>query len=179
MPQFKDIGNALATLAPTIAGFFGGPLASMGVSEVEKVFGIQPSATPISDRQQNALAALAGATPEQIVALKQADTALKQKFADAGVQLAETEEADRVSARDLQKSTKSYTAPILAWMVVIGTFVGEWYAMTHSVPPEAQMIVGKVLGTLDTALIMVLTFYFGDSAGHAETKAMLNKALSQ
>lgn len=175
----QDVGSALAQLAPTIAGLFLGPLGATGAQVAEQALGIAPKADATTDqRKQSVLEALLGATPEQLMALKQADNDLKQKLVDGGVQLEQIAASDRASARQMQMSTNSYMTPIIAALVIIGAIVGEWWAMTRVIPPGSEVITGRVLGTLDAALMLVLSFYFGSSAGSSDKNKLLDKAIS-
>jgi hypothetical protein len=39
------------------------------------------------------------------------------------------------------------------------------------------VVLGRILGTLDSALMLVLGYYFGSSAGSAEKTAAINKIM--
>lgn len=180
MPQWKDLTGALAGIAPTVAGLFGGPLAATGVAEVEKVFGINPSGS-VADRQAAALGAMGVATPEQIVALKQADDALKQKFADAGVQLYQIDEQDRDSARKLASETKDSTPRVLTYLIaaacgaVAVAVVGGWSPAFKDATTAAT--VGTIVGYLFSELKAATAYWFGSSSGSDQKNALLSKAL--
>ena len=61
---------------------------------------------------------------------------------------------------------KDWTPRILAAGVVCLTFCGEGWILTHGYPSNvAGELVGRILGTLDSALMLVLAYYFGSSAG--------------
>jgi hypothetical protein len=49
----------------------------------------------------------------------------------------------------------------------------QWYILTHIVPPDMRDIVLRSMGTLDMFLGMVLTYYFGSSAGSAKKDAIM------
>jgi hypothetical protein len=175
----QTIGSTLASVAPTAAGLFLGPLGATAVTGIEKVLGIAPDPTSTLEQRASAIqnAVTAGLTPEQLVAMKQADDTLKQQFINAGITLAQTDAADRASARDMQVSTKTWVTPALACLVVVAAAIGEGYAMTHAIPAGSEVVFGRILGTLDSALILVLSFYFGSSSSTDTQHALLNKAL--
>lgn len=115
-------------------------------------------------------AAVAGATPEQLQALKQADQDFAVKMQALGFQHVEELEqlasADRANARAREIAVKDYTPRIIAGLVVVLCFSAEAWVLTHGYPSNvAGELVGRILGTLDSALILVLSYYFGSSAG--------------
>jgi hypothetical protein len=169
---FQKAGNILASAAPTVASLFGGPLAGQAVSLIESTLGIQPT----GDKQAAALALLS-ATPDQIIALKKADDDLKQKYLDAGVSIIQASAEDRTSARSMQIQTKSLVAPALAMTIVIAWCVIQGFLLGHSIPTDMREIVARILGTLDSALMLVLSFYFGSSSSSEGKNALIDKAL--
>jgi hypothetical protein len=173
----QDIGNTLATVAPTIAGLFGGPLASAGVTELEKVLGVTPPAgASVQDRAASLQSMLGGMTSDQIVAVKQADDAFKQKMLDAGVQLAQTDAADRASARSMQMTTKSYLTPTLA-VIVVGGFIVMTGLKFAGAVVSTDAMTSDLLTTLRDALMLVLSFYFGSASSVDKQHALIDKAL--
>jgi hypothetical protein len=174
----KDIGSALLQVAPSIAGLFGGPLASMGVVEAEKVFGLTPAPDATIDARQAAvMGAMATATPDQLIALKNADNALTSKLADAGVQLEQIAAADRASARTANTTAKDWTPRILAAIIVLGWLGIQWFLLTQPLQAGSTDLIARLLSTLDNALMLVLGYYYGTSAGSADKNAMLSKAI--
>ena len=53
----------------------------------------------------------------------------------------------------------------IAALVIVGAFLGEGFALSHVIPAGSEVLAGRVLGTLDSALLAVLYYYFGGSAG--------------
>jgi len=51
-------------------------------------------------------------------------------------------------------------------VVVIAWGLIQYHLLTHVVPTEMREIIIRVLGTLDGALVMVLSYYFGASHKH-------------
>ena len=73
---------------------------------------------------------------------------------------------DRVSARNMAVQTRDIWTPrIIAALVILGAFLGEGFALSHVIPAGSEVLAGRVLGTLDSALLAVLYYYFGGSAG--------------
>lgn len=173
--QLKDLGNAILNVAPTIAGLFGGPLAATGVQALSNAIFGHPNGS--TDDIQKAITQ--GLTPEQIVAIKQADDTLKSKFVDAGIQLEQIDATDRASARTMAVQTKDWTPRILAALVVVGWVSVQWFLLTHVVDQTMRELVARVLGTLDSALMLVLSFYFGSSSSSSEKNVLIGKALEK
>ncbi|HBO83134.1 MAG TPA: hypothetical protein DD502_33950, partial [Cupriavidus sp.] len=69
MMDWSKVKSAIGTIAPWLAGTLGTPVAGVAVKAICDLFGLTgDNATP-----ENVTAALAGATPDQLIALKQAD----------------------------------------------------------------------------------------------------------
>ncbi len=161
--------NVVKTLAPTIATAIGGPLAGGAVMALESVFGITPKPDASTDDRQSTLAAaISGATPEQLAAMRKADQDYAVAMAQAGFKDTETLASlavqDRASARAMQISTKSVTAPFLALFVTLGFFTCLGFMMFKSMPQQAHDALMLMLGVLGTAWTSVIAYYFGSSA---------------
>lgn len=158
-----NIPDWLLKIAPTVASALGGPLAGIAVSALGTAFGI-PDATQakITDVLQSS-----SMTGEQIAAIKQAELVLKQHESDNGFKFAELDVRDRESARAMQIANKSNTPEVLSWIIVLATLGLEGYVLLYGLPPGApDLVVGRVLGTLDTAFATVLAFWLGSSVSN-------------
>lgn len=178
----QNLGSALAQIAPTVAGLFLGPLGATGVTELEKVFGITPSSGTSLDARAAAIqGALSGATPEQIIAMKQADDALKAKFVDAGIQLAEVDAADRASARAMQVSTKDPTPRVLTYLITLACAGVAGIIVAGLSPafkdPTMAATVGTIVGYLFGELKAATSYWFGTNSGSDQKNALIDKAL--
>jgi hypothetical protein len=149
----------LKTVLPTVATALGGPLAGVAVNFIADKLGLE-------DKTIEAVqAAISGASPEQLVQLKQIDADLQKYFAGLGIKLEEIAAADRASARDREAKTGDTLTPrALAGLIVLGWFLVQWFLLTHVVATEMREIVLRALGTLDMALGLVLGYYFGSSS---------------
>lgn len=169
MSGWSDALNVVAKLAPTIASVIGGPLAGGAVTALEAVFGITaaPSAS-MDDRQSAVAAAISGATPEQLAAMRKADQDYAARMAEAGFKNVETLASlsvqDRESARQMQISTKSWTAPFLALFVTLGFFGVLAVMMFIPLPAATHDALMLMLGALGAAWASVISYYFGSSA---------------
>ena len=77
-------------------------------------------------------------TPEQITSLKLAEQDMKKFMADNNIKLEEIAAADRGSARDMLKSTRSYVPATLTFGITAGYFVVligmmmKWFEVSDS-----------------------------------------------
>lgn len=184
MSAWDSALNVVKALAPTIATAVGGPLAGGAVMALEKVFDITPAPNASNDDRQNAIAAaISGATPEQLAAMRKADQDYAVAMAQAGFKdtetLASLSVEDRVSARNMQVSTRSLMPPILGSVIIVASVAAAAAILAGKVgyqsTTEATM-VGTVMGYLFSEAKAVLSFYFGSSQGSAEKTQLLAKA---
>jgi hypothetical protein len=151
------------------AASLGGPLGTMAAQLVGKAIGVDKSQAPTVDGISNAIAT-ALADPAQRAALIQAEQQFQAQMAELGYKdvedLAATAAADTANARAREVALKDWTPKILAFVVVVLCFMGEGFYFTHGAPANASPeLIGRILGTLDSALILVLGYYFGSSRG--------------
>lgn len=149
----------VSTVAPWIGTALGGPLGGMAVEAAANALGL-------SDKTVDSVkAALSGVTPEQMMALKQADQAFALQMQTLGFKNVADMEAiaagDRASARNMQTSKPSNVPAVLSvgvttgyFSILIGMMVG-WLNVNDS---QALLLM---LGSLSTAWGMVMAFWFG------------------
>lgn len=168
--------NLLSKVLPWIGAAATGNvpvLVAMAAQAVGGALGkeVQPTAEAISR-------VITGATPEQIEVVREADQEFAAKMQAMGFahaeELAKISAADTASAREREvKTGDSWTPRLLAGLVVVGWLAVQAFLLTHVVDPAMRELVARVLGTLDGALMMVLSYYFGSSAGSAEKNRLL------
>lgn len=165
-----DWKSLVATVAPTIASTFGGPLAGLGVSAVIKALGLEPDGG-----EPQIAAALQGATADQLLALKKADQDFAVQMKQLDIDLEKINAGDRDSARVMQSQVRSNIPGTLAVTITLGFFGILGYMLIFGLKKEmagadAFLIM---LGSLGTAWIAVVTFYFGSSMGSANKDMQL------
>ena len=174
-----DWKTALKTVAPAVASIFGTPLAGAGVSALlEAIFpGDNKGLTAEQAEEKLATAVRGGLTPEQYVALKQADYAFKQHCADAGVRLEEIAATDRDSARKREMEVKD-KAPAIIAAGIVGGFFGMLGLMSFiALPIENKDALLLMMGGLIGAFTSVVAYYYGSSSGsRLKTDALANLA---
>jgi lambda repressor-like predicted transcriptional regulator len=159
----------IESIAPTIASALGGPLAGMAVEAVSKAIGVDPSEV------QNTINS-GKMSADQIAALQQAEIALKARAQEMGLDFEKLAVADRSSARQMQMTTGSFIPPILSIMIVVAWAAVQFFLLTHIIDPSMRELIARVLGTLDGALMLVLSFYFGSSSGSQAKDTMIHNS---
>lgn len=184
MSGWSSALNVVKTLAPTIGTALGGPLVGGAIMALENVFGITAAPNASTDDRQTALAAaISGATPEQLAAMRKADQDYAVAMAQAGFKdtetLASLSVQDRVSARNMQVSTKSLMPPVIGSAIILGSLGAAAAILSGHVnyanTTEATM-VGTVIGYLFSEAKAVLSFYFGSSQGSEQKTQLLAQA---
>lgn len=162
-----DWKSLVGTVAPTLATALGGPLAGRAVSSIAAALGLGSEAPEekISD-------ALSAATYEQMLALKQADNDFKTEMRRLDIDLERIRADDRDSARNREVRTNDSWTPRIIAAIVIGSALSlEGYVMLNGYPREIPgEIVGRILGTFDAGVVMILSYYFGSSSGRDSNK---------
>lgn len=160
----------LSGIAPTVASALLGPLVGVAEAGLTKILGIDGGTVAdvtkaISDGK---------ITPEQIADIRKLEMQYKADEAELGFKYSELEFKDRDSARQMQIATKSYTPSGLTWMIVVLVLSFEGFLMFKGVPEHvSDLIAGRILGTLDTSLAMVLAYWFGSNSGSARKDQLL------
>ena len=105
--------------------------------------------------------AMAVATPEQMLQLKQAEQAFEVQMKELEVDVFSLEVEDKQDARG--KFSKDWTARIMG-IAVVGGFMGYIFLVTLQ-PPEqnSEALINLVLGYLGGLASAVISFYFGAS----------------
>lgn len=153
--DFKEI---IRTVAPGIATAFGGPLAGMAVKAIGDALGMDAAT------EDTVAAAIKGASPEDLLKVKQAEISFQQRMRELDIDLVKISAGDRDSARKRESEVKDWTPRILAFAIVATWGCVQWYILHNVIHDDMRELVMRVLGTLDAALMLVLAYYFGASA---------------
>jgi hypothetical protein len=169
-----DWKQVVATVAPWIGGALGGPLGGAAMTVIADTLGL-------SDATESAIKqAISGTTPEQMLALKNADQDFKLKMQELGFTNTKDMEAlaveDRSSARLREVTTGDKTARNLAYAITVGFFGTLTYLMVGSVSTESRDILNIMLGSLGTAWVGVNSYYFGSTKGSQAKTELLAKS---
>ncbi|HVM93416.1 MAG TPA: hypothetical protein VMT67_11425 [Terriglobales bacterium] len=184
MSAWDSALNVVKALAPTLATALGGPLAGGAVMALESVFGITPKPdASTDDRQATLAAAISGATPEQLAAMRAKDQDYALAMAQAGFKNTETLASlnvqDRVSARTMETSTRSIMPPLMGSAIILGSLGATAAILSGHVSmadTTTATMVGTVLGYLFSEAKAVLSFYFGSTSDTAQVNDLLAKS---
>jgi len=142
--------------APLLATAVAGPLGGAAISAIAGKFGVSDSVEAVAK-------AIAG------------DPQAAQKLADLELEYAKMDSADRDSARNRELAiATSASAPWYSKMVTpalaLGVFI-LWATvnillLNNNIPDAMREIVIRMLGSLDAANMLILSYYFGNSHKH-------------
>jgi len=155
----------LKQIAPTIATCLGGPLAGLAVSAISKALDIAP------DDVQNVIDS-GKLSADQIAQIKVAELGLQKSAQELGLNFEELAVEDRKSARDMQSITKSSVPAILSYGITVG-FFGILTCLLLGYAQENNQPLLVMLGSLGTAWICVVSFWFGSTNGSQKKDQML------
>jgi hypothetical protein len=125
------------------------------------------------------LQAVASATPEQLITIKQIEAKLIVDLKTLDVDLEKLAVDNTKDARAREVSTKDWTPRILAFMILGLYICVQGYVLGYVIPEGSMNIVMRSLGTLDAALGLVLGYYFGSSVGSARKTEQLSTIIGQ
>jgi len=154
--MMDELLSLLKGIAPALATAVAGPLGGAAVSALAGKFGVSDSVEAVAK-------AIAG------------DPQAAQKLAEMELEYAKLDASDRDSARkrELEIAT-SAAAPWYSKMVTPALALGMfalWGAvnimlLNSAVPDPMREIVIRMLGSLDAANMLILSYYFGNSHKH-------------
>ena len=154
-----NFAEVIRTVAPWIGTAIAGPLGGIAVEAAANALGL-------SEKSLDAVKqAIAGASPEQMLALKQADQNFALQMQALGFkQISDMETiaaGDRDSARKMQAINKS-NVPALLTCFVVGAFTTTLILLLKfDVPATNRDIVVYMIGQLSGGFTSALAFWLG------------------
>ena len=160
--------QVLKTVAPTLALGALGPFGPLAAAAIHAALG--------TTDDKGAEAALLTATPDQLLALKKAESDFQVQMKSLEISEEKLSFDDTASARAREVAVKDWTPRIIAYLVILLVLVAEG-SMSFIGQPKSMdgVVLGRILGTLDSALMLVLGYYFGSSAGQDSKTAAINQ----
>lgn len=165
MDILKTFGPLIGSVAPTIATALGGPVAGMAVKALSGALFGHDGAT-----EEEIKTALANPTADQLAALKKIDADFKVQMKSLDIDLERIAASDRDSARNYAILTHDLTPRILAVIVVVAWGTVQWFMLHNVIEASMRELIARVLGTLDGALMLVLSYYFGSAHKHSDSQ---------
>lgn len=162
--DWSDLKGVVGKAAPIVGTLLGGPAGALVGGLVSAALG--------TDNTPDAVSAALIGNPDAIVKIQELQTNAKVQLQ----QLAVTAEANRLvdvqSARARQTANPNDKTPqYLAWGVSVGFFATLGLVMFAHLEGAAQNLLLVMTGTLQTAWVAIISYYFGsskDSAGKTQ-----------
>lgn len=169
-----DWMGIVKTVAPWIGTALMGPLGGLAVGAVADALGVSEKTTDAVKQ------ALSGVTPEQMLALKQADQQFALQMQAMGFKQVSDLEAiaagDRKDARSMQVANKSFMPALITGGVGIAFFVTLWALFFYPIPGSNRDLIVYMCGQLAAAFSACLAFWVGTTRGSENKTEMLAQA---
>lgn len=159
--------NFLKKIAPWIGAAATGnvpALVAMAANSIGGVIGKKVDANPSA-----IAAAVAGASPDQLLALQKEDHDFQARMQQMGFQeitdLAKIQADDRASARNMQIQVRSQTPNVLSALAVVSLLGCIGLVAFVPLPDKSMDAILILLGVVAGSYKDVYAYYFGSSAG--------------
>lgn len=159
----------LKTLAPLLGTALGGPLGGAAASFIADKLGIQEKTIEAVSDVLNS----GKLSPDQISSIKLAEIDFKKFLETNKIKVEEIAAADRNSAREMLKTTRSYVPATLTFGITIGYFVVLLGMMTKMFTVADSQVMLIMLGQLGTAWGVTIAFWFGTTSGSKDKTDIL------
>lgn len=156
-----DWKKMVGSVAPVLGTALGGPFGGMAGKFIADALGTTTEDLP---------EVIAGATPEQMMTIKNADIEFKQKMRELDISEEQLHHEDRDSARDLAVKTSLMPQAVISSIFIVGFVVVLYSVFSGTVElndMQAQM-ANILIGILSAGIVQILNFWFGSSSGSKE-----------
>ncbi|MFI3197678.1 MAG: hypothetical protein QX196_05070 [Methylococcaceae bacterium] len=157
----------LSKLVPLLGTALGGPLGGAAASFIADKLGIESKTIEAVTDVLNS----GKLSPDQIAAIKVAEIDFKKFLEQNKIDLVKMDFDNTKSARDMQIITKSTTPAIMSYLITAGFFGILTYMLSDAYVSSEPLLV--MLGSLGTAWIAVVNYWFGSSHGSAQKSEIL------
>lgn len=157
----------LKSLFPLLGTALAGPLGGAAASFIADKLGIESKTIEaVSDVLNKGKL-----TPDQLEKIGLAELDFKKFLETNKIDLAKLDVENTKDARDMHKLTKAYTPAVMSYLITGGFFGILGYMMSASYQSSEPLLV--MLGSLGTAWIAVVNFWFGSSHGSEQKNQLL------
>ena len=183
---WKKIGKGLAKIAPIAAKVATSTLLGPGIaSQITDALGLSKDAS-----EDDVEKALATASPEQLVRIREINAETERHAADIGFKTRELEtreeelhQRDRDSARKREAAVKDKTPEILAYGVCIALVILSCaiFVFLDRLEAASAIVIGLIASLVTgllAALHQILSYYFGSSRGSAAKDTIIHNAIN-
>ena len=165
--QWKDL---VGSVAPTLAGMLGGPLAGVAVSMLAETLLDDPQAT-----EDDIASTLSAARVDDLNKLKALDKDVRIQLRELGIREHRLFNDDRASARERHKKVRDNMPGILAILLTLGFFSVLSTMITGHADPANEAVLQVMLGALSTAWIGSMQFFFGTTQSSRDKNQWLTR----
>ena len=158
----------LKQLAPLLGTALGGPLGGAAASFIASKLGIDGGTIESVNEVLNS----GKMTPDQIANLKLAEIDFQKFLTEHKIDLDRLDLENVKSAREMQGLTHSSTPMVLSYLITAGFFGILIYMMSDAYVSSEPLLV--MLGSLGTAWVAVVNFWFGSSHGSQNKDVLLS-----
>jgi len=166
-----DWKNTLEQLCPTVASALLGPMGGIAITALGSVLGVSaPTQDKIADIITNAQL-----TPDHVAEIKKLELKYQNDEAERGFKYANLAFQNQDSARKanveggVQRDIFFLSLFLLSLSLGCEIFV-LFYGYPKTIP---EIIVGRILGLLDSVSLMVLGYHYGTSASSVQKNQLL------
>lgn len=170
--MWDSIKKGLGTMAPMIGTALGGPFGGLAGSLLGSALGVDD---PTDDEALEAACKRAMADPNLVMKFKLAEKEFVAKMKELDIKEQDLHVKDRKSARTMQMKTQSWVPGIMAMLITAGFFGLLGVLCYFTIPAENKEVLYVMVGSLGTAWVQVMNFYFGSSMGSRAKTELLGK----
>lgn len=167
-----DFMKIIGAVAPTLATAVGGPIGGMAMKFITDALGIPGDAS-----KDDMAKAISNATPDQLLALKNAENDFAVRMKELDIDLERIASSDRDSARKREIQVRDWMPRILAFTIVAGFMATVFLVLLGVVEgmkdPLMATTVGTLIGFVSAKCEQVVAYYFGSSSSSQQKTALL------
>lgn len=180
--NFDKIKSAIRIVAPAIASVIGTPVAGVAVSALCNLLLGKSSGT-----DDELTTALASASPDTLLKLKQLEADTQTKLAELGIEQGKLDESYVQDARqretDIAKATgkRDWFPPALAIFIIFSCFASFIFYMKYGdlLNADIRPTIEMLMNNLITWVALVIGYYFGSSHGAAKAATQAASATNK
>lgn len=167
-----DFMKIIGAVAPTLATAVGGPIGGMAMKFITDALSIPGDAS-----KDDMAKAISNATPDQLLALKNAENDFAVRMKELDIDLERIASSDRDSARKREVQVRDWMPRILAFTIVAGFMATVFLVLLGVVEgmkdPLMATTVGTLIGFVSAKCEQVVAYYFGSSSSSQQKTALL------
>ena len=156
-----DWQSALKSVAPLVGNALGGPLGGAAAAFLADKLGIKEKTVEAVANVLNT----SKLTPEQIVMVKDAEIEFEKFCKTNNLDVMKVNLENTKDARAMMINTRSVMPAVMSIVITFGFFGILGYMLTDDYKSSEPLLV--MLGSLGTAWVAVVNFWFGSSHGSA------------